>query len=67
MNELKDFLMKYRGAIIGVAIALLVLLLKLYLLVLWIFFLILGAVVGNYVQNNKEFVKDKLKYYIDKL
>lgn len=67
MEEFKNFLIKYRGAIIGGLIALVALLLNLHKVLLWIIILVAGVLIGNYVQNNKEFVKDKLKKYIDKL
>ena len=67
MEEMKKFLIKYRGAVIGGLIALIALLLNLHKVLLWVLIIVAGIVVGNYVQNNKEFVKDKLKSYIDKL
>ncbi len=67
MEEFKNFIMKYRGAIIGGLVALVALLLNLHKVLLWIIILVGGALLGNYVQNNKEFVKDKLKKYIDKM
>lgn len=66
MDELKKFLMKYKGAIIGGIIAIVALLLNLHKLLLWILVIVGGILLGNYVQHNKEFVKDKLKSYIDK-
>ena len=58
MNGFKDFITQYRGAIIGVIIA---------ILILAIVVLVLGAFIGNYVQQNKDFVKTKLKSFIDKM
>ncbi len=66
MENFKNFLIKYRGAIIGGLIALVILLLKLHNVIIWIFIIIAGMWLGNYIQNNKELVKDKLKSYIDK-
>ncbi len=66
MDEFKNFLMKYKGAIIGGLIAIIALLLNLHKLLLWILVIVGGILLGNYVQHNKEFVKDKLKSYIDK-
>lgn len=66
MDEFKNFLMKYKGAIIGGLIAIVALLLNLHKLLLWILVIVGGILLGNYVQHNKEFVKDKLKSYIDK-
>lgn len=67
MNGFKDFVKQYRGAIIGVIIAILILITRLHDLILAIVVLILGAFIGNYVQQNKDFVKTKLKNFIDKM
>lgn len=67
MEEFKNFLIKFRGAIIGGLIAIIALLLNLHKVLLWILIILGGILIGNYVQNNKEIVKDKLKQYIDKL
>lgn len=67
MNEIKNFLMKYRGAIIGGIVAALILLTRLYELIIGIILICLGIFVGNYIQLNKEVVKEKLKKFIDKM
>lgn len=67
MENFKNFITKYKGAIIGVIIAILVLCTKIYELILAIILLFIGAIVGNYVQQNKYDVKEKLKNFIDKL
>lgn len=67
MEDIKNFLIKYRGAIIGGLIALIALLLNLHKLVIFVLIIVAGILIGNYVQHNKENVKDKLKSYIDKL
>ena len=67
MEGVKNFLIKYRGAIIGGIVALLALILNLHKLLIWILIIVAGIVIGNYVQHNKEIVKEKLKSYIDKL
>ena len=67
MEDFKNFLINYRGAIIGGIIAFVALLLNLHTVLLWILIIVAGILLGNYVQHNKEFVKDKLKSYIDKL
>ena len=67
MNGFKDFITQYRGAIIGVIIAILILVTRLHDLILAVVVLILGAFIGNYVQQNKDFVKTKLKSFIDKM
>ncbi len=67
MKDFENFLKKYKGAIIGGLIALVALLLNFHKVLIWIIIIVAGIVIGNYIQNNKEFVKDKLKSYIDKL
>jgi len=67
MEDFKNFLINFRGAIIGGLIAFIALLLNLHTVLLWILIIVAGILIGNYVQHNKEFVKDKLKSYIDKL
>ena len=67
MNNFKDFWNQYKGAIIGVVIAILILITRLHDLILAIVVIVLGAFIGNYVQQNKEDVKIKLKNFIDKM
>lgn len=63
----KEFWNNYKGAIIGIIVAILILVTRLHDLILAIVVLILGAFIGNYVQQNKEDVKAKLKGFIDKI
>lgn len=67
MEDLKNFLSKYCGAIIGIIVAIVILATKLYDLIIGIVVILMGAFVGNYVQKNKDFVKTKLKGWIDKM
>ena len=67
MEKFKEFLMKYRGAIIGGIVAFLILLTHFYELIIGSILIALGIYVGNYIQLNKESVKDKLKKFIDKM
>lgn len=67
MDSLKNFWSQYKGAIIGIIVAILILVTRLHDLILAIVVLILGAFIGNYVQQNKEDVKTKLKGFIDKM
>ncbi len=67
MDSFKNFLVQYRGAIIGIIIAILILCTKLYNLIIAIVVLIMGAFLGNYVQQNKYDVKEKIKNFIDRL
>ena len=65
--NLKEFWNNYKGAIIGLIIAILFLATGLHNVILLIVVLLLGAFIGNYVQQNKEDVKTKLKAFIDKM
>lgn len=65
--NLKEFWDNYKGAIIGIVVAILILITRLHDLILAIVVLVLGAFIGNYVQQNKEDVKTKLKTFIDKM
>lgn len=65
--NLKEFWSHYKGAIIGIVVAVLILITRLHDLILAIIVLVLGALIGNYVQQNKEDVKTKLKTFIDKM
>ena len=66
MEGLKNFWNNYKGAIIGVIVAILVIITKLYELIMAIILIILGAIAGNYIQQNKNYVKDRLKNFIDR-
>ena len=65
--NLKEFWNSYKGAIIGIVVAILILVTRLHDLILASVILVLGALIGNYVQQNKEDVKTKLKTFIDKM
>ena len=67
MEEIKNFIMKYRGAIIGIIIAIVLLITRLYDVIIGILIILAGALVGNYVQLNKDEVKTKLKKFIDRI
>ena len=67
MEKVKQFLINYRGAIIGGIVAIVALLLNLHKALIVILIVIAGILLGNYVKHNKELVKEKLKSYIDKL
>ena len=66
MNGFKEFWNNYKGAIIGVVIAALILITRLQDLIIAIVVLVLGALIGNYIQQNKDDVKLKLKNFIVK-
>lgn len=67
MDSFKNFWDNYKGAIIGVIIAILVLLTNLYRLFIAIILIFIGAIVGNYIQQNKSEVKEKIKNFIDRV
>ena len=67
MEELKKFISQYRGAIIGVIIAIIILATRLHELIVGILLVLAGAIIGNYVQQNKDDVKTKLKKFIDRM
>ena len=66
MEGLKDFWNKYKGAILGVIVAILIIMTRLYELIIALVVLVLGAFAGNYIQQNKQMVKDRLKNFIDR-
>ncbi len=67
MEALKNFIIEYRGAIIGGIISIIILCTRLYMLIVGIILIALGVFVGNYIQRNKYDVKEKLKNIIDRL
>lgn len=67
MEDFKRFLTTYLGAIIGAIVAIIVLCTHFYEVVIWIIFIVFGIWLGNYIQNNKELVKEKIKNFVDKL
>lgn len=67
MEDFKKFIGKYRGAIIGIIVAIVILATRLYALIVGVLLILAGAVIGNYVQQNKDDVKTKLKNFIDKM
>ena len=52
MDSIKDFWNQFKGAIIGVVVAILILITRLHDLILAIVVLVLGAFIGNYIQQN---------------
>ena len=67
MEDFKKFINQYKGAIIGVIIAIILLATRLYDVIIGILIILAGAFVGNYVQQNKDDVKAKLKKFIDRM
>ncbi|MBR3134632.1 MAG: DUF2273 domain-containing protein [Clostridia bacterium] len=67
MEDIKKFISKFWGAILGGIIAILLICTDLYMLVLWIVLVGMGIWAGNYYQHYKENIKNKLKKIIDKM
>lgn len=67
MDEIKDFIKNYRGAIIGIIVAILIILTRLHELIMAIIIIALCAIAGNYIQYNKYEIKEKLKNLIDRV
>ena len=67
MEDIKKFISEYKGAIIGVIVAIVILATRLYDVIVGILLLLAGAFIGNYVQRNKDDLKAKLKKFIDKM
>ena len=66
MEDLKKFLTKYWGGILGAIIALIIACTGFYRIIVGIVLVCIGAWAGNYFQHNKDFVKNKLKEFVDK-
>ena len=67
MENLKKFVVQYKGAIIGIVVAILILITRLHDLILAIMLLVLCAFIGNYIQQNKEKVKNVIRGFLDKV
>ena len=65
-NNLKDFLVNHTGGILGAIIALILCFTGLHRVLIDVAIVVVGALIGNYVQKNKINVKEKLKDFIDK-
>ena len=67
MEDLKKFLTKYWGGIFGAIIALIIACTGFYRIIVGIVLVCIGAWAGNYFQHNKDFVKNKLKEFVDRM
>jgi len=67
MESFKQFVKEYIGAIVGALVAILILVTNLYKLVIGIILVAVCMFIGNYVQQNKSLVKEKLKNFIDRM
>jgi uncharacterized membrane protein len=61
-----DFVVKYKGAIIGGIIAVLLICTGLFKVLIALVVIAAGIIGGNYIQKNKDSVKENLKNFIDK-
>lgn len=66
MEQFKEFFIRYRGAIIGGIIAIIALILKIHQILIGLLIIAAGILAGNYVQQNKEKVKDCIRRVVDK-
>lgn len=66
MENLKDFILKYRGAIIGGIVAIVALIFNVHKFLFGCLIVVAGILAGNYVQRNKDKVKDKIRDVVDR-
>ena len=66
MDGFKSFWNDYKGAIIGIIVAIIIISTNIYKLIISAILIILGANTGHYIQQNKDLVKDRLKRFIDR-
>ena len=66
-NKFLKFFNQYGGAVIGGVVAILLCALKIYHFLLVLLIICAGVFTGDYIQKNKEKVKDKIKSFIDKV
>ena len=66
MERLKDFIIEYRGAIIGGIIAIVALALRIHEFLIGCLVIAAGILAGNYVQRNKEAVKQRIRDIVDR-
>ena len=67
MDNIKNFIVRYRGALIGIIVAIIILCTRLYMLVVGAVLVAICAFLGNYIQQNKYEVKEKIKSFIDRM
>ena len=67
MDDFKSFMAQYGGMIVGILIAIVLLLTKFYELIIAIILIVVCGYAGFYIQHNKDFVKDRIKNFIDRL
>lgn len=67
MKDFKNFIYEYRGAIIGAIIGIIVLCTGFLKIALWLIVIGFGIFMGNYIQQNKYEVKQKIVDFINRL
>ena len=67
MEDFKKFMSQYGGMIIGIIVAIVLLLTRFYLLIIGIILIAVCGYAGHYIQHNKDNVKERFKYFIDRL
>lgn len=65
-DDFKNFCIKYKGAILGGLIAIILVCTGILDIIVALAIIVLGMIFGNYIQRNKELVKESLKKFIDK-
>ena len=66
MEKFKNFILEYRGAIIGGIIAIVALALRIHEFLIGCLVIAAGVLAGNYVQRNKEIVKERIRDIVDR-
>lgn len=65
-NNFLNFIAKYKGAIIGGVVAIILISTALYKLLIAFLVILACIYIGNYIQKNKDTVKETLKSFIDR-
>lgn len=66
MDKFVNFLTEYRGAIIGAIVAIIMLIFGIYKFIVGCLIILAGILIGNYIQRNKDKVKETLQKLIDR-
>lgn len=66
MKKFKDFIINYRGAIVGAIVAMVALMLRIHEILIGAIIIVAGMIAGNYVQQNKEKVKETIRRIVDR-
>lgn len=66
MEKIRDFIIRYRGAILGGIVAIILLVLRIHEILIAALIIAAGILAGNYVQQNKEKVKESIRRAVDR-